>query len=551
MKRLILTALFVFGLMPMAAQADIGFTTIKAENAKKMGQFYQLEAETPFTVTVSLPVEFSAIVIHRIPDAFEEFTPEVMPSQCKVLEKRDRTSPTNFSPFLIKCESPQDIMFSYSAQIERTNVPKRSDFAFTAGSFISNQLERSRFFERIRFHVIEPFEDEDEDVDADDDSDTDEDEEENEDDNDDRNDGVIILNPIKPRDRVINDPNTKLLVSGEENSDDFAIIGAFEFEPQREPALIRELTFIFENVDTSALYPDVADDFTVIDRVALFYQDGTSVKTISGQLAVTSAVNSSGEVWFNDLDAVIARGGEDLFIAVAVEPLSDNESGAAVRVRLSDDDNDYDIRGYTSRNRLSDAEVDLDDSVTPIFYVTESVLFAAESTEQPENLFSSRNELLKIDLDVPNRQEAILRKMHVDLQKSSGAGASGFDVKRLRLRQGGNIIASVSDNNLVGIIELTIGDCAVGDNCDVSETDGYEVSGQRTVVLEAEIEPIGGNLTGTNVLSARVAVNGNAPGFDGITWQDAGSGFDDGALFRWVFTDRSSQSYIENSIRTP
>jgi hypothetical protein len=532
MKKLhiiVFTALFV----PIAAFGSGNITEVETENNETQGRNTVVESHETVQVDISFPVEKTAFLLHRIPKDFLVMDQVTVSDGCKSIAKND-------TPFLLLCKNVQtDISLSYKGYFEAEE--KTFSKGFTAGRYSDSEGKVYRFFELIRFLAkpkskiknAEDIENEEKKEDK-----KKEDEPESQDDLADETSEEEDTTPdtIPSRERKLDDLKSKIILDASED----ILVGSEMIDAENEPLIADELTVVLENIDTPELSRNVANDRGMIDSVSLWYQDGTPVLTSAGKKAMTSAISSDGKAKINDLNLVIPEGGERIYIGVHTREMLDNASGSAITAKFSDDSDDHDVRGYWSNEEYG-AGI-FTETESPVQYILANKVILKETEDQPVSLFPGFRDILKFEGEVIGGDDLFLNEIEVDIQKTSGA-TGGFRVARLRLRNEGNIIASVSGFDLTGIQNLVVGQCAGGDACNNnSGANGHEIGEKESFLVEAEIVPTGAGFSGDNSLSATIDINGNSPGQDGITWTDHGNNADDGVQIQWADNNPEDRS---------
>lgn len=376
-----------------------------------------------------------------------------------------------------------------------------------------------------------------------------------------------------------NSPDSAILVA--DGSDVAHTVAAFELSADNENVNIQDLTVAISEIVTDdgaggidTLDEDVLEDKDAIDRVALFYADGTPILKTNGSEAQTSAV-SAGEAFLQDLDFTVEDGDDVLmFVKVYLNEISDSdtaESGMAFSVKLSFDDTKHEIRGEDSGEEYSDAdiEVDIDDAADDpahldiqandatdsgeVMYVLRNQVIAEHRSSTTSLANQDQGELLKFDLvKSDDTSDAFLRAVTVTISLSdAGADLTDLELTDLTLRNDDNeIIASMAGDSS-GTNTLTVADSdgggAVAVNADTTTLDGQEYDeidgASETYILRGDIAGVSDN----DKITVTIEVNAAKPGLDGITWRDEGTdNGTDGIDIQWIDLGDSSTTQIQN-----
>lgn len=328
--------------------------------------------------------------------------------------------------------------------------------------------------------------------------------------------------------RTIPDPESNILLSGTKEN----VVGSFFFEPRNEPAIIEKLAVQINGVDTTGIFPDIPDDQGMVEAVSLWHQDGTPFLKKNGEMAKSGSIQSNGIVLFEGLQVVIPEEGERIFVTVDTLPMVRDRSGSTIFVTIPFLAGNTRIIGYFSQKEMVFSS-DIPPKSNPHFFIVRSRLQVEEDKSQPNTpLHSGKNNLLKFTLSAEGDREVFLQNIGVEISAFSHLEQS-FSVTSLRLLQGGEVIASLSGEDLTGKQTLMVGSCATGDSCYSDSGNRYKIKSPRSFLIEANISSTG-NFSGDEVLGARIYINGTNPGEDGFLWEDYGSGENDGISLQWM-----------------
>ena len=391
-------------------------------------------------------------------------------------------------------------------------------------------------------------------------------------------------------------------------------VGAFEFDADEEDAQIDELTVLIGNVDTSAVLTataadgtvgdaaDVLNDYQAIQKVGLFYEDGTAVKKTNGSDASTTSISNNGlhfaKAKLNSLDLIIDRDTDEvLFVAVdtyEVDTTTTARSGMAFDVSLSfnEGSDDFDVKGYSSGADYStvaavgggadievdDEALDLDvdddqdvDTGDPVVeatfagnshYIVNNTLTVTKP-DQSSALATGEKDALKFTLASTGDGDTDLVMVKGNLSVSS----ADVTVGGVSLYRGSELVAVCTDGAATPAA-ATGGDfyCLAGDtDGNGAIEDGTDESVDVSIASSGDTFTIKPNITGTaaeNSLTVSIDINatnitdgGNtaitsAANNDGIVWLDYGTDGTDGVELDWIDlgSGDESTSNIENTL---
>ena len=391
-------------------------------------------------------------------------------------------------------------------------------------------------------------------------------------------------------------------------------VGAFEFDADEEDAQIDELTVLIGNVDTSAVLTataadgtvgdaaDVLNDYQAIQKVGLFYEDGTAVKKTNGSDASTTSISNNGlhfaKAKLNSLDLIIDRDTDEvLFVAVdtyEVDTTTTARSGMAFDVSLSfnEGSDDFDVKGYSSGADYStvaavgggadievdDEALDLDvdddqdvDTGDPVVeatfagnshYIVNNTLTVTKP-DQSSALATGEKDALKFTLASTGDGDTDLVMVKGNLSVSS----ADVTVGGVSLYRGSELVAVCTDGAATPAA-ATGGDfyCLAGDtDGNGAIADGTDESVDVSIASSGDTFTIKPNITGTaaeNSLTVSIDINatnitdgGNtaitsAANNDGIVWLDYGTDGTDGVELDWIDlgSGDESTSNIENTL---
>ena len=386
-------------------------------------------------------------------------------------------------------------------------------------------------------------------------------------------------------------------------------VGAFEFDADEENAQIDELTVLIGNVDTSAILTataadgsvagaaDVDNDHQAIQKVGLFYEDGTAVKKTNGSDASTTSIGAeiggaSAKAKLNSLDLIIDRDTDEvLFVAVdtyEVDTTTTARSGMAFNVALSfnEGSDDFDVKGYSSGADYStvahvggtgsitvdnaDGADDADDSdgsdgveVTEVgnnHYIVNNTVTVTKP-EQSSALATGERDALKFTLASTGNGDTDLIIVKGELSVSNAAEVT---VGGVSLYRGSELISQCTAD---GSAAATGGDfyCVAGDTDGDSDVDDDDNDVDVSIASSGDTFTIKPNITGTaaeSSLTVSIDINAtnisagsagditDAANNDGIVWLDYGTDGTDGVELDWIDlgSGDESTSNIENTL---
>ncbi len=493
-------------------------STIVTETNTHSGQYFQVHPQEEISLNIHFPAQSNTVFIHQIPKNLTSITNLSVSDNCKVLQKKK-------IPFLILCKNTKkDISLSYtgsfSKSLLRTSQLSRSFSGFTAGRYTNSEGVKIKFFERNRFQLIRETgkeKTEKPSVKAQEKKQADQKPQKN------------TQEESAFHSRIWDTPKSHIILGHSQDN----IIASVKINPEIEPVDVEKLTVLITDIDTTALYGDIPDDYKMIDTVSLWYQDGTPIKEKNGPIARALSVDTNKKALFNNLQLTVPEGGEYYFIGINTHKMLNNKSGSSISANLSTDPDDYTIRGLWSNTQYNASDILFSQESSPNQYILANKIVAQESDNQPTTLLKGENELLRFETSVVGGKSLFIHKILVDIAKTSDL-SGGFRVDQLRLRYNGNIIASIDGENLTGIQTLTVGQCAGDDICSANEGTRHEIFNTGTFLLEAHTITAGDTFSSKNALTGTIQINGSSPGEDGIIWEDYGSGEDDGITIKWI-----------------
>ena len=390
-------------------------------------------------------------------------------------------------------------------------------------------------------------------------------------------------------------------------------VGAFEFDADEENAQIDELTVLIGNVDTSAILTetavdgtvgdaaDVINDYQAIQKVGLFYEDGTAVKKTNGSDASTTSISANGlhfaKAKLNSLDLIIDRDTDEvLFVAVdtyEVDTTTTARSGMAFDVSLSfnEGSDDFDVKGYSSGADYStvaavgggadievddealdlDADDDQDDTtgdpaVEATFagnnhYIVNNTVTVTKPS-QSSALATGEKDALKFTLASTGDGDTDLVMVKGNLSVSSSA----VTLDAVALYRGSELVAKCTSDGTTAVAGAGDFYCLAGDtDGNGAIEDGTDESVDVSIASSGDTFTIKPNITGTaaeNSLTVSIDINatnitdgGNtavtsAANNDGIVWLDYGTNGTDGVELDWIDlgSGDESTSNIENTL---
>ena len=389
-------------------------------------------------------------------------------------------------------------------------------------------------------------------------------------------------------------------------------VGAFEFDADEENAQVDELTVLIGNADTSAYLTetatdgsvtaasDVLNDYQAIQKVGLFYEDGTAVKKTNGSDASTTSISANGlhfaKAKLNSLDLIIDRDTDEvLFVAVDtydVDTTTTARSGMAFDVSLSfnEGSDDFDVKGYSSGADYStvaavgggaDIEVDdealdldIDDDQNPNtgdpvveatfagnnHYIVNNTVTVTKPS-QSSALATGEKDALKFTLASTGDGDTDLVMVKGNLSVSSSA----VTLDAVALYRGSELVAKCTSDGTTAVAAAGDFYCVAGDTDGNGTVDSSDDSVDVSIASSGDTFTIKPNITGTaaeNSLTVSIDINAtnitdggttaviSAANNDGIVWVDYGTDGTDGVELDWIDlgTGDESTSNIENTL---
>lgn len=366
-------------------------------------------------------------------------------------------------------------------------------------------------------------------------------------------------------------------------------VAVFEIEATDEDVLVRDLRVKVKDIAYST--PEVENDYQSVNKISLFYEDGTPVKYVSsGQNAKVSVitqaeadpfvadanVDGEGTAYFEGLN-LIAEDGQSTYIEVRADlnEMDDQagttaKSGMAFQVALDLVDtngkyaDDTEIVGADSGEEfVQDFDTDLSNTV----YVFNNHVTAKASASQPGtnslNVGQSELPLIKFDLNTggSDSDSPYLKSVKVDISGSSTALSNLWNL--ILVNGQGETIAKVDAiGDTAAQYTLTIGDTGdgatpcVGDAVvvcskltDISGAKYYEVDGNETFTIKVDTGSIA--YTTDQSITSTIKINKPSPAITNyITWRDGGTNGTDGIDVPWIdLGEGNSTSQITHTIK--
>ncbi len=366
----------------------------------------------------------------------------------------------------------------------------------------------------------------------------------------------------------------KIQVAGSTDLD----FAKYKFIAQNEDVLLESIVLEVVELVTanyfSDAHSDTPNDRNAIQKLALFYDDGTSVKKVSGQSAEVNSL-ATNIATFSDLD-LIAKKGEDLVIEVKADlrdmnsgvPSARSRSGHAIAIKLDASESaGSSFTGLDSNSTIAPNVVAGINEKTPPskpLYVFNDKVIAEESASQPSGslVTGTMQEILKFDADFigDTSDEPFLHFVNVAISGVGGACVSSSSNCAandgvVSLYNGDNELVASVENDGSGQFPLMVGSIVSGSgtlSTDVVADAGAEnlagdpisINGE-TFIIKADLFTNGVD----NFLSASININSDVLGIDDIVWIDGGSDGTDGVAVQWIdLGTASSVTEITNTL---